>query len=109
VSNQLPAELFRKWQHSFEEDGGDFTVYRPNDFDFPRARGRAGIEILDNGVFIDWAIGRGDAQTPIRGQWTMEQSCNLKVSFPPGGGRDRTIEIVECSKTMLRTRVKIQT
>ena len=103
--NELPIELFKKWKHSFEEDEGDIMVYRPSEFNFPRARGRAGIEFLESGGFIDWAIGRGDAEATKRGQWTAEKDGKLKVSFAQGRVGDRTIEVVECSKMILRMRI----
>lgn len=46
---ELPESIFRKWGHSFEEDSDGVTVYRPSDFSFPRARGRAGIEFKADG------------------------------------------------------------
>jgi hypothetical protein len=37
------------------------TVYRRDDFAFPPARGRRGVEFRADGAFTDWLIGRGDA------------------------------------------------
>jgi hypothetical protein len=45
------------------------AVYRRDDFAFPPARGRRGVEFGPDGSFVDWAIGRGDAPEPRRGRW----------------------------------------
>jgi hypothetical protein len=53
--------LTGRWTHSFEEDHDGLTVYRRDDFAFPPARGRRGVEFGADGTFTDWLIGRGDA------------------------------------------------
>ncbi len=78
---ELPSELLQKWNHSFEEDSDAGMVYRPVDYRFPRARGRAGIEFLSDGRFIEWAIGATDAQVGHKGQWQMESPGYVAVSF----------------------------
>jgi hypothetical protein len=46
------------------------TVYRRDDFAFPPARGRRGVEFHADGSFTDWAIGRGDAPEGRAGRWS---------------------------------------
>ena len=99
----LPAGLFQRWVHSFEEDQGDITVYRPAGFDFPPARGRAGIELLADGTAIEQGIGRGDASTRFPGRWQLAGPGRLHLSF--GGARAaRFLEIVEASPSVLKVR-----
>lgn len=46
------------------------TVYRRDDFAFPPARGRRGVEFRADGSFTDWLIGRGDAPEGHAGRWS---------------------------------------
>jgi len=46
------------------------TVYRRDDFAFPPARGRRGVEFRADGSFTDWLIGRGDAPEAHAGRWS---------------------------------------
>lgn len=59
-----------RWTHSFEEDHDGVTVYRRDDFAFPPARGRRGVEFAADGSFTDWLIGRGDAPEGRSGRWS---------------------------------------
>ena len=45
------------------------TVYRRDDFAFPPARGRRGVEFRADGTFVEWLIGRGDAPEGRTGRW----------------------------------------
>ncbi|MGW1344154.1 hypothetical protein ACWCOV_24135 [Kribbella sp. NPDC002412] len=59
-----------RWTHSFEEDHDGITVYRPDDFAFPPARGRRGVEFRPDGTLVEWVIGRGDApEARPDGRW----------------------------------------
>jgi hypothetical protein len=59
-----------RWTHSFEEDHDGISVYRPDDFAFPPARGRRGVEFRPDGTLVEWAIGRGDApEARPGGRW----------------------------------------
>ncbi|WP_187776189.1 hypothetical protein [Antrihabitans cavernicola] len=79
------ADPIGRWGHSFEEDHDDVTVYRPADFDFPRARGRDGIEFCSDGSYVDWAIGRGDAPVRRAGTWSPDvDSSQLNVTTAAG-------------------------
>lgn len=60
-----------RWTHSFEEDHDGITVYRRDDFAFPPARGRRGVEFRPDGTFVQLSIGRGDAPEPgATGRWS---------------------------------------
>ncbi|MFG0215610.1 lipocalin family protein [Brevibacillus porteri] len=101
---ELPQVIFQKWGHSFEEDTGAITVYRPSEYEFPLARGRAGIEFKSDGTFIDWEIGPTDSQQPLYGRWQIEGSDRLQVLF--NDGAPRSLEILECSEEKLSVRNK---
>lgn len=101
---ELPREIFRRWGHSFEEDRGDVTVYRPAEYEFPRARGRAGIEFRPDGTFIDWTIGPADARRPINGRWQIEGRWRVRVSFEENVRPPRILEILQYDAEVLRVR-----
>jgi hypothetical protein len=102
--NQLPNDIFQRWGHSFEEDTGDITVYRPAEYEFPRARGRAGIEFKPDRTFIDWAIGPADASRGINGHWQMEGPGRVRVSFEGNVRPARVLDILQCDAGILRVR-----
>src|SRR3712207_9425551 len=79
------AAVTGRWLHSFEEDHGDVTVYRPPDHDFPPARGRRGIEFSPDGSFTEWVIGRGDAPQAVPGQGRPAAARRLGGSPQPAG------------------------
>ena len=72
LSNDEPVrsdELLGRWVHSYEEDHDGVSVFRRQDFPFPPARGRRGVEFGADGAFVEWAIGRGDASEARPGRW----------------------------------------
>lgn len=71
------------WRDSFEE-AADARVFRPDDFDFPLARGRAAIEFRPDGEFVEWAIGRGDANRPIPGRWEVAADGVVRITREDG-------------------------
>ncbi|MFI5893460.1 hypothetical protein ACIA5D_25485 [Actinoplanes sp. NPDC051513] len=68
-----------RWTHSHEEDHDGVEVYRPAGYDFPPARGRSGIEFRPDGTYIDWAIGRGDANEARPGRWEPAAAGGLRI------------------------------
>lgn len=102
--DELPASLFQRWMHSFEEDGEGVTVYRPADYPFPPARGRGGMEFASDGTFIDRPVGRGDAQDTVAGRWELAEGGRLTVTHPASGRPERELEIVHCDERVLKLR-----
>lgn len=102
--NGLPNEIFRKWMHSFEEDAEGIKVYRPTEYEFPRARGRDGIEFRPDGVFIYWAIGPTDASRAINGHWRMENPGHVLVSFEGNVQPPVILEILQIDAGILKVR-----
>jgi hypothetical protein len=89
--------------HSFEEDHDGVVVYRPADYPFPAARGREGMEFQPDGTYVDWTIGRGDAQTPQPGRWQPAPGNRLQVST--ASGHERILEVVRLEPDRLQLRV----
>lgn len=100
----LPEEIFRRWVHSREEDTSDEIVFRPPDYSFPPARGRAGLEFRPNGEFVDLQIAPTDARQAVGGQWQVEQPGRVRVSFEQAGRPPETLDIVEVDDQLLKLR-----
>ena len=90
-----------RWGHSFEEDHDDVLVYRPSDYDFPRARGRDGLEFRPDGTFVDWAIGRADANVARDGVWSAASGV-VRVTLDSGSSR--LLRVVEARPDRLELR-----
>ena len=100
-----PTQLFKHWQHSFEEDRGDIQVFRPTEYPFPPARGRDGIEFRPDGTSIRYAIGRGDAPAPQPGRWQMTGQNKLQLQSQGGSGAaGNNLEIVRVDDSILEVR-----
>jgi hypothetical protein len=95
-------QLFRRWGHSFEEDHDDVRVYRPAEYDFPRARGRDGIEFRPDGSYIDWVVGPGDAREPQGGRWRLEGDGRIRVTT--AADQERVVEVLSVSPDRLELR-----
>lgn len=104
IMNELPDEIFRIWIHSFEEDQNGIIVYRPVGYGFPRARGREGIEFRPDGMFISYEIGPTDASRGINGQWKIEGSGRVRVSFEGNVRPSRILEILQIDVEILKMR-----
>ncbi|MFI5709058.1 hypothetical protein [Kribbella sp. NPDC051620] len=57
------------------------TVYRRDDFAFPPARGRRGVEFHADGTFTELLIGRGDApESGPAGRWSAAGQISRPTS-----------------------------
>ena len=101
---ELDEQLFQRWGHSFEEDLEGVLVYRPADYDFPRARGRDGIEFQADNSYIDWVIGPGDARAPRPGTWQVADDGRLHVTT--AAGERRLVEVVRVAPDRLEVRTQ---
>ncbi|MFG2226315.1 hypothetical protein [Streptomyces sp. NPDC048644] len=102
--SELPAELFRQWTHSYEEDTEGVTVYRPAGYPFPPARGRRGMEIVADGTYIDHVIGGADVPDTVPGRWSTADGRSLAISFPGTDRPSRRLEILQCDGELLKVR-----
>ena len=108
TESKLPPEIFQTWVHSFEEDPKPegprpVQVFRPSAYAFPRARGRGGFEVRENGIFVSHEPGRTDRGESMRGEWTATDPTCLEVSFPDQPRKTR-IQIVSLTSQVLRVR-----
>ncbi|MCX7701691.1 MAG: hypothetical protein N2039_12515 [Gemmataceae bacterium] len=105
AEEKLPAGLFKPWIHSREEDKEGIQVYRPEGYDFPPARGRAGFEIRKGGEFIDRPIAPADGNEEIPGRWEVVSPGKIRVTFPKSPDRKAfTLEIISCDGKVLKVK-----
>ncbi|AQA21793.1 hypothetical protein BTZ20_0494 [Rhodococcus sp. MTM3W5.2] len=79
-------------------------MYRPAGFDFPRARGRDGIEFRPDGSYVDWAIGRGDANEPRAGMW-VGGAENESLELTSAAGERRVVRVARVDRGRLELEV----
>ena len=103
-SMTLPSSIFRRWTHSHEEDQANILVYRPQDYLFPPARGREGLEFRKNGEFIRYQIAPTDGSLAIPGQWSVQNTGLVEVKFPNQSTSSYAFTILECDEQILKIR-----
>lgn len=104
-NNELPKEIFKHWVHSFEEDTKDITVFRPNNYNFPPARGRDGFEIKKDGKFIQYRIGPTDRTEKVYGHWKTRGKDKILVYLRSKETVSYTINIISCTNDVLKTKI----
>ena len=97
------SALFKHWIHSFEEDTASARVYRPKGYAFPRARGREGFELKEDGEFVRYDIGRGDGSVGVKGTWKQVGPRLIEVSVGEGATSER-LQILTYDNTVLTVR-----
>lgn len=105
--NTIETKLVGKtWLHSFEEDEGDITVYRPNTYDFPPSRGRTGFALEEGGVLKQYDIAPTDGLEEHLGKWEQEDKDKILVQFEGNGqpAQNYIIEIVSLKDDVLKIR-----
>lgn len=60
-----------RWVRSYDETVEGAQVYRREDYPLSPARGRAAVEILVDGTFVDARIGPIEGSPPTIGRWTL--------------------------------------
>ena len=64
--------LQRRWVHSHEEDTDDEMVFRPEDYAFPRSRGRTSFELRPDGTYTESSPGPVDLPEESTGSWSLD-------------------------------------
>lgn len=96
------SALCRVWVRSREEDTATERVYRPEDYDFPPSRGRAGLEFKADGTFHRIAIGATDVSSVSPGTWEVVDSADRRIRVDvQGERRDLEVRSLEPDKLVI--------
>jgi hypothetical protein len=98
------ADVTGHWVHSFEEDDENGIVYRPQGHKLPRARGRAALELKQDGTSRYIGIGRGDRPDVAEGTWTLEQEKGrprIRICFTSGETMDLPVVSATTEKLVI--------
>jgi hypothetical protein len=102
---ELPEGIFKEWKHSREEDTKGVKVYRPADYEFPRARGiREGLEFKKDGTFIRTVNGPDDRPRKFTGTWKAESKDTIAVEFKDKETKPYKITILSCDGKVLKVK-----
>ncbi len=98
----------KTWLHSFEEDEGDITVYRPNTYDFAPSRGRTGFALEPDNVIKQYEIAPTDGLEERPGKWTLGEKNTINVHINGNGSPEEnySLEIVSLKNDVLKIRKK---
>ena len=100
MTHKLPPSLFQKWLRSQEEEkSSSEQIYRPESYPFPRARGRSGFNIEDNGHFLYLGIAPEDGRLSLQGQWNRHRKNYLNVTLE--SGIQLTIKLLKIEPNLL--------
>jgi hypothetical protein len=93
--------LVGRWLHSHEEDSGTTEIYRPEDYDFPPARGRTGYEFLPDGQAVYIGIASTDGSTETHGHWDVEAPDRVIVTMEDAGTQRTVLQVQDCGPDKL--------
>jgi len=99
--------ITKKWWNSYEDetDANTAKCYRPSDYEFPRSRGRKGMEFRPNGTFDYNYPGPTDVPTTTTGTWMRLSDKRIKVKFDesrPNRVDEFIIEIISINDEMMK-------
>lgn len=97
----LKPVLLGKWFHAHEDDTPGRSLYRPDTYALPRARGRSGFEFKADGTLILLAPGPTDRATSTIGKWSWQDSEHIKMEIP--GRPDAVVEVRALESDRLET------
>jgi hypothetical protein len=93
--------LIGSWLHAREEDQADVTVYRPEGYPLPPARGRESITFEADGTVTLGRPGPDDRTVRSPGRWQLDGD-RLNMYF--AAGDDLSFDVVSMGADLLRVR-----
>ncbi|HQZ40733.1 MAG TPA: hypothetical protein PLH72_17010 [Vicinamibacterales bacterium] len=99
----VEGQLVGTWRHSHEEDTATETVYRPEDYAFPPARGRTGFSFRADKTCTYLGISPRDGTARESCRWGLAPGARpqLIVSWPDGRRESRRIVSVDAQRLVL--------
>ena len=98
---KMPAEIFQRWIHSYEDDTPNTIVYHTSGYDFPLSRGRRGFELKEDGICIRYDIGPNDLPRKVVGKWKLEEE-KIKMYFADKEFKTDDLSVISCDKNTLQ-------
>jgi hypothetical protein len=92
------------WLHSHEEDTDTQLVYRPDDFDFPPARGRRGYEFRSDHSCNSIGISPRDGQAKTPCTWQLHERPRREIVLTFADGRKEVLAIESVDEARLIVR-----
>ncbi len=93
--------LHQTWMHSREEDTDTEMVFRPEDYNFPRSRGRTGFDLKPDGALAEIGIAPTDAQQTTAGKWKLEDGSKLVFYQASETEPTRVMQVMHADKDRL--------
>ncbi|MEI6948658.1 hypothetical protein V9K67_15805 [Paraflavisolibacter sp. H34] len=103
-SHGLEFCLLGLWMHSHEEDSPGVTVYRPEGFDFPVARGRTGYEFRKKGKLVYIGIAPWDGPEKHSGSWTIVGPDRVRINIYHDQEKPFVLKVLLCDQQVLKVR-----
>jgi hypothetical protein len=86
MASKEEKQLLGTWRHSHEEDTASESVYRPDSYEFPPARGRTGYEFRSDHscTFLGISPRDGTAKQSCKWELRLDQHPAIVITFPDG-------------------------
>jgi hypothetical protein len=94
MAAEVEQRLVGTWRHSHEEDTATQSVYRPESFDFPPARGRTGYEFRSDHSCTYVGISPRDGAAKESCTWQLRGGARPEIVLTFPGGRPKVLPLV---------------
>jgi hypothetical protein len=107
MTYELPSDIYRHWIKSAQDKDPDrdVLVLRPKGSNFSQSRGMEGFDIQKNGNIVLYQLGPNDRPQKTVGQYRLESSDRMKVSFDDDSMQPLSIKIVSLKDDILRIKL----
>lgn len=94
MTDASATAIIGTWRHSHEEDTETETVFRPESFDFPPARGRVGYTFRKGGSCDYLGISPRDGTAKEECRWELTAGSKREIVITRSGGRREVLPVV---------------
>jgi hypothetical protein len=101
MANLDKDALHQTWMHSREEDTDTEMVFRPEDYNFPRSRGRTGFVLEPDGALAEIGIAPTDGQQTTAGRWELEDGNKIVFYQASETKPTKVMQVVHADKKRL--------
>jgi hypothetical protein len=101
MASRIEQRLLGTWRHSREEDTISESVYRPDSYDFPPARGRTGYEFKTDHSCSYLGISPRDGTARAPGRWEIRGGPEPEIVLTFPDGREEVLVLVSLDSERL--------